>query len=252
MPLFKINEKIILFIHVPKAGGTTIEQYYGALGETALFSRRSLEPCPPQHWDAAILSDVIPRNFYDYAFLIVRHPYDRALSEYRYRCDLQHVDPKRVGFSYWFSAAVRKFRSNHYSMQNHIRPQSDFILEGANVFKFEDGIPNIISRVNGNINIKAEDCNLHSKASKKITVCLKENDLKLISHFYRKDFEVFGYDDDMDAFYERNSEYAVKGGGPSTASAIRTEMRRAARKRVKRVKRMIKTASLSVSQREDS
>jgi hypothetical protein len=86
MPLYRINGKIILFIHIPKTGGTSIERALQEEGPEALFNSNRIAglQCPPQHFHGDILSNIIGDGFIDYAFCVVRNPIDRIVSEFFY------------------------------------------------------------------------------------------------------------------------------------------------------------------------
>lgn len=79
MPLHRIGDKIVLFVHIPKTGGSTMEAWLHDLGPRALRYPKKGEGLltPPQHFHAALLERIVPPEFYDDAFCIVRDPLDR-------------------------------------------------------------------------------------------------------------------------------------------------------------------------------
>jgi len=74
MPLFKINSRIIFFVHIPKTGGTSVENTLARVGEISMHRKPFPDWVPPQHWHAEIYETVIPKDFYDYGFLVCRNP----------------------------------------------------------------------------------------------------------------------------------------------------------------------------------
>ncbi len=147
MPLYRIAGKLVMFIHVPKTGGTTIENVLSSLGPQALFLKQ-LKPgleVTPQHFDADLIKKLVPHEFVDFSFLIVRHPVDRLVSEFFYRhtlsCD-PHVRTHRLRisrrfstldsleisryFSKWTRASFKRYLGNPMASDNHFRPQKDF------------------------------------------------------------------------------------------------------------------------------
>jgi hypothetical protein len=87
VPLSKINGQLLHFVQIPKTGGSCIKSYLRAKGPAARYSRDPVEwsKTTPQHLDAARQRVLLPEGFYDHSFAILRNPFERLLSEYRYR-----------------------------------------------------------------------------------------------------------------------------------------------------------------------
>lgn len=192
MPTFRIGGKSVLFVHVPKTGGTTIEEVLAVEGEMRLF--RTLEeelPCPPQHFHAALLDLLFRPEDFDYAFLIVRNPVERLFSEYRYRGTLHTFMP---GFSEWLAAAFERFRDDPYHMQNHLRPQKEFLGLGAELFRLEEGLLPVFDRLGGVLgrDYAGAERTYHRESGRR-HVHYRASDLDRIASFYAEDFETFGY-----------------------------------------------------------
>ena len=111
MPAYRISNKNVLFIHIPKTGGTTIEAFLSSHGPMSLHGRgeKILRPyrssrlsghIPVQHFDASLLEVMFDRSFFDYAFLVVREPVERLKSEYRFARELGRVEA-RLPFGAW-------------------------------------------------------------------------------------------------------------------------------------------------------
>lgn len=95
-----------IFVHIPKCAGTSVEKYLGMGSQAQLFSFKPIkltnirydknlfssselkdfEERTPQHLTASQLKKIIPENIFDsfFKFSIVRHPYQRMISEYAY------------------------------------------------------------------------------------------------------------------------------------------------------------------------
>lgn len=203
MPLFRIAGKTVLFIHVPKTGGTSVENALSKLAPMSMHSRgrkenrlrmggeRQGRGIPLQHLHAAPLAALLDPALVDYAFLIVRNPVDRLISEYRHSRELGRPETL-FGFSAWlrFSLAVARqvpgFRNNHF------RPQSDFACFGAKIFRFEDGLAASVKQVAADLGVEVPPLS-HDRPSQKFEVAVRDGDRSLIRQWYKTDFEMFGY-----------------------------------------------------------
>ena len=76
MPIVRINGRTVLFIHVPKTGGTTIENWLMGKGEVSFLASNKPPTfgCSPQHFTFADFLYLFGRRSWDYAFTIVRDP----------------------------------------------------------------------------------------------------------------------------------------------------------------------------------
>ncbi len=100
LPLARIAGTLLFFVHVPKTGGTSIEAYMRAKGAVALAGtrRHGWSRTTPQHIQRELFQDMVPPEFYDHGFVVLRDPKARLLSEFRMRVEpLQpQVPPPRL------------------------------------------------------------------------------------------------------------------------------------------------------------
>ena len=137
MALYRFNDKLVLFVHIPKTGGTSTMRLLASIGGMEAFRQPVPNPdlpCTPQHFHAAILRDLIPPGFVDLAFTIVRNPFDRLASEYRMRIQEPQHD---LSFDEWVLRTLRRYRRNPFINDNHVRPQHEFLMPGVRQFRFE-------------------------------------------------------------------------------------------------------------------
>jgi len=83
MPFFKAKSKLVYYAHVPKCGGSAVEHFIEArAGKLAFVDQKYMSQpeamrwskTSPQHINVDALSRIIPLEFFDAAFTIVRHP----------------------------------------------------------------------------------------------------------------------------------------------------------------------------------
>jgi hypothetical protein len=199
MPLFRINNVLIYFIHVPKTGGSSIQAHLSKFGRPALITSNdhSWPKNNAQHMASPDYTRILPRDFYDYGFTVVRNPFDRIVSEYRMRCGDQTARSRPIkDFPEWVEGTFRRYRRDCYLLDNHIRPQADFLSEGVEVFKLEDGLQRVLERLGVVLGISLGTELPRLKASGPIDLKVSDECAAQISSFYEIDFRKFGYDDD--------------------------------------------------------
>ena len=141
MPIFKLpNKKVVLFIHIPKSGGTSVEQQFRRTGcEEFLFNSKA-DPyfkCSSQHLHRDSIEQLIDLTKIDYIFTVVRNPVSRIISEYKFRSNQKLASQ---GIDQWYSAIQKQYKTNPFINDNHIRPSHEFIVNQCKIFKLEDGL----------------------------------------------------------------------------------------------------------------
>tara|TARA_Y100000992_G_scaffold30416_1_gene17003 strand:+ start:3319 stop:3939 length:621 start_codon:yes stop_codon:yes gene_type:complete len=200
MPYYK--DKNLLFIHIPKTGGTVIETdiekhakqtLYSSYTNTLLdfpFNKKSL-----QHQFYTTIyqfRDKLNVNFDNIKiFSVVRNPYDRIIS------DLIYLKLIQTNFT---AQQVYDTIKNNYlyrdDLDNHNQPQYKFIVDenselikNIKIFNTEtlnQSNDNLNNFLGFNINIKQNRVKDYSKY-------LNKDSISLINTFYKKDFELFNY-----------------------------------------------------------
>lgn len=202
MPLFRIADKNVLFIHVPKTGGTSVERALSTLAPMSLHGqgdkglriradKGQSRPVPMQHLHGRLLEAIFAPQFIDYAFMIVRDPVERMISEYKHSRALDRVET-RWGFSSWLRLSLRVARAMPEFRNNHFRPQSEFACFGARVFHFEDGLGRAMTHVGDELGVLIPALP-HERRSASEVVKVTASDRAFIERAYADDFANFGY-----------------------------------------------------------
>lgn len=198
MPLYRNRARLIYFVHIPKAGGSTIEELLrkaGAKQALKYHSRLNYVRCTPQHMHADIFHFYVPKGFYDYAFTVVRNPFDRVASEYKWRTRLS--EQPLPEFNQWLKTTLGEFAEKPYVYDNHVRPQWEFIEDHVEIFKLEDGLDKPLQAAFGRLKLPWEGIEIHhAKKSSDGAIRATRQSIELIRDFYAKDFKDFGYDPD--------------------------------------------------------
>ena len=199
MPLVISNGKTIFFAHVPKTGGSSVEDYlirrFGPLSirEPAKLAtaRRRDVLVAATHLSATDLERLLPPGL-DYSFAFVRDPVARIVSEYRFQAGASQAS--RLGFSTWLRVMLAAAARDPRIYENHIRPQADLVPVGAEVFRLEAGFAEMVSRLDAVTGTTAPGMEVrHLLKREKAPLVLRRQDVARIVAFYRLDYERFGY-----------------------------------------------------------
>ena len=195
MPICKIKDKLILFIHVPRTGGTTIEHYLGEVGTVFFKSTAdtSLMRVTAQHLHRSDLNAIFPPHTFDYAFMFVRNPFDRLRSVYAYQKSTRPME-RIIPFAPWLRLALMRRKWKPYYRDNHLRPQVEFEAFNAEVFRLEDGIGQAFDRLHELFGIRKPPVIDVLNSRPEPLPELTASDMRLIRDTYREDFERYGYD----------------------------------------------------------
>ena len=211
MPCVRANGKLLFFAHVPKTGGSSVEDYLAArFGPLSMLDRgwfgyryggggaRSAGLLTsPQHLtaaDAGRLFQTPP----DWSFAVVRDPVARIVSEYRYMAARGRRPWRwlaKAGFSPWLHTVLRAARHDPTIFDNHLRPQSDIVPAEAEVFRLEDGLDALIARIDAVTGTTAPGLAMgHAlKSGPADRPDPAPADLAAIGQAYASDYARFGY-----------------------------------------------------------
>ncbi len=209
MPFFKIDERLVYYAHVPKCGGSSIAHYirdrFGPLAfhDNAYMHQEAAQrwtASSPQHVDAATLDRLIPLSFFDAAFAIVRHPVGRAVSTYHFQLEVEQSIQPTTSFSDWLQALSEPHDTAPFRYDNHTRPMSEIVPDGATVFHMEHGLDALVPWFDGLAGTQSkpraiipENVRGDYVTVDKPRVSPSNSDLDMIATLYAVDFERFGY-----------------------------------------------------------
>lgn len=208
MPVLIKRDEAILFVHVPKCGGSSFLKCMGDRGWHEVLSVRGFHAdqldflhCSPQHMHADLLQHLVRPEAFDKIVTLVREPLARLKSEYAWQRQQKMTD---LHPGAWVERVLSEYRNNHFICDNHIRPQHEFLLQQGRVFKLEDdGIERALDLVSPDPVEKSFLSNLMCRTS---SVRLKETrksqavnesfkkKKSMITDFYAKDYKLLKYD----------------------------------------------------------
>lgn len=211
MPIYRINGKIILFSHIPKTGGTSIEFALAGLGAEALNDKQffhnysNFSRCSAQHFHLEILKRVLDPDFVDYRFTVVRNPIKRLVSEFAWRASMREKYPLTHGawmreskepekFEDWLDWSFEKYNKDSFVFDNHLRHQGDFFDSTFDVFRIENGLDCVMRKISAVCGASISMGNRRYLQSNSEDILLTDCLIRKISDFYANDFETLEYE----------------------------------------------------------
>ncbi|MBG6085437.1 sulfotransferase family 2 domain-containing protein [Zhihengliuella flava] len=206
MPIFRKRGKAVLFAHVPKTGGTSVERLFRSSGwEISLLLEKNLDDkrhlnyyrrSSPQHMQASLLSERFRLEAFDVIFMMVRDPLERFRSEIAMRLP-RITDPADPAFNSFGDQLLRDYIADPYAWDNHLRPQVDFYLPGASIFKLEEGMGTAVTSLREDLGLDLGKTAPHNKVRRS---ALKSSDIVLspslerrVVQLYAQDYTTFDY-----------------------------------------------------------
>lgn len=210
MPLYQIDNKMVLHIHVPKCGGTSLERfladyYFGLWSDDfSLSSKQDRHTCQkvsPQHMHAVVLAEYLNLKKIALAFAVVRDPVSRLISEFLWA----HRDEKALSSpDLWVLTQLKRSIQEPSVLDNHIRAMHEFILPGTVVFRLEDGLEHLRNFLAGFFpGVSFPDLMpAINRRKNREPVLLSASTRQLIRDFYADDYDLFyGDKPDYDLMY---------------------------------------------------
>lgn len=197
MPFIQHNGKRVLLIHIPKTGGTSLENWMKTIAPLRLFSMGipMASKCTPQHYRMQDVRALLGEGFFDHAVAVVRNPYDRIESEYRMRAHLgkDNFFKGIAQFTPWLEDVLTRQKREPFCLDNHLRPQWEFLGSDVEVFRFEDGLQAPAARIAQKLGLAAPETLPRDLVAPPLQLSWDQVDRIRVRDHYARDFETLGY-----------------------------------------------------------
>lgn len=199
-----------IFIHIPKAGGSSIEKAFGLYGSnnqgnnapdpSILYGVK--DGCALQHLTALEVKQRISPDVWEkyFKFSFVRNPFARLVSEYSWR--LKKLKKNRIS-DISFSEFIDQFLLPAFNgslddiLSDHFKLQSDFLFDNDTLLvDFIGRMENFSSDFNvlcGKIGVKTKLSHLNKTKHPDYHQYYDDQTKELVSRIYQKDLENFNY-----------------------------------------------------------
>jgi hypothetical protein len=186
----------LVFIHIPKTGGTSIEKYMNKYNYPPvckyMFNFPLINGHRQQHCTFLEMKDQIPNIENNKIFAIVRNPFHRMVSDVFFLKMFGVFDDIKDINEKIHNLLLNSAESDH---DNHLLPQYKYLLEEHGYINKNIHIMRTETLTDEFRRYGFEDFNLNELKSgrpqDKYDSMLSESSKKLIKDFYRKDFELF-------------------------------------------------------------
>ena len=204
MPYFHNKDVNLLFIHIPKTGGSSLETYFSKkfnmpLNDSTLFNTvKRFKGVSFQHqtYQSLITYPQIFKidNSHNLKILtVVRSPYHRLISDLFF---FKYITANSSQ-AFVFKVLATKYFNTFGANDNHKKPQYLFLLdkdgkmleENITIMRMETLNADMAKLGYTDFNIKAQSSNV----KRDYMSFLNADSIKLINTVYKQDFELFNY-----------------------------------------------------------
>lgn len=178
-----------VFIHINKCGGTSVERALGIPIKIHDTARRRRMKLGQRRWDEA------------YTFALVRHPYSRLISFYKYRARYNQTGMRDSGIALndWIRAVLVEKDPAYHDVPRFFAPCHDWLSDRdgriivdrwAKLETIDAEWPEIRERIGETVDLPQRNVSGPGPDWSALTDSSRET----IRRLFRKDFEEFGYE----------------------------------------------------------
>lgn len=195
------SKRKLLFIHIPKTGGSSIEKSLNLHPHQVKDANEYLSGTG-KHLQHLTYGEMLSLNRNDdinncQKFCIIRNPIDRFHSEFRWRKKIGHPLTKEMDEYDFALHLLNTKEEGNLHKECHFRFQSDYFhINGKacstiQVFRLEEGMEKVEKWINETFNLNIKITHANSTSSHKKTIDTKVDDI--VKEIYKEDADLLRY-----------------------------------------------------------
>ncbi len=189
-PLRKGEHKEFIFIHIPKTAGTSMTKIFGEAFQKHNTAKEVIEIIGKKKWNNA------------YKFAVVRNPWDKVYSWYKFRVKLNQskMRSKPISFKDWVACTYGEPKNPYYYYRaKPFMPHVDWlkndedIIDMDRIIRFEN-LQEDFKLVANELGISHELPHINKTAKTNYRDFYDEPTKKIIDKWFQEDIELFGFE----------------------------------------------------------
>lgn len=179
-----------VFIHINKTGGISLGKALNLPGKMHYTAQEVLEAIGRRKWEKA------------YTFSIVRNPWDKVVSHYKYRVKTNQTEMAKqpIDFKDWVYRTYGKNKDPYYYDQPKMfQAQMDWLTDKSgricveDIYKFEH-LQDAFEKIKMKLRLSSSLPHLNRTDDRHYSQFYDEKTKLIIAEWFKEDIELFGYD----------------------------------------------------------
>eukprot|EP01093_Parvamoeba_rugata_P002985 TRINITY_DN1381_c0_g1_i1.p2 TRINITY_DN1381_c0_g1~~TRINITY_DN1381_c0_g1_i1.p2 ORF type:complete len:202 (+),score=26.28 TRINITY_DN1381_c0_g1_i1:132-737(+) len=200
MPISFSNK--LIFVHVPKTGDSSIEKQLNLHpSQVSSTDERVVLSGGNNQFQHLTLSQILKIKGDELdgfnAFGMVREPFSRIVSEYKWRKISNHPIVEGLNLDEFINKIYTRWIKKEY-LDSHFTRQTDFFtcehqkLNDLTIFKFENGFKQVANYISHNTGLKIEDFPVvnHTRSFKE-KLSISDSSKKMMYEIFKPDFDFY-------------------------------------------------------------
>lgn len=188
-PLRKINNVNCVFVHINKTGGTSVAHAINLPAKRHLTVKNIINEIGVLNWEQA------------YKFTVVRNPWDKVVSHYKYRqkTNQTNLAEHSISFKEWVIKSYGPVKDKRfYDKPKMFQPQVEWLKDFDDritidqIMHFEK-INEDFKKVSDHLGLAKELPHLNKTVRKNYKAYYDEETKKIVEDWFKEDIAYFGY-----------------------------------------------------------